>query len=168
MARITGLFEQTFRNLSGQGPSNQPVTFAIIQSEERAGGQAQDPLCNTAFMWSIILIPGPTAIDAFASESWKTKSHEDIDYEKIPRLEARVKAIEGADLYDLVQVTEICLVLNIIVPKNFHVPKFIKYTGTQCPTIYLKSYYNKMTEVVHNGKLLMHLFQDSLIRVAPS
>jgi hypothetical protein len=95
-------------------------------------------------------------------------SHEDIDYEKIPRLEARVKAIEGADLYDLVQVTEICLVMNMIVPKNFHVPKFIKYTGTQCPTIYLKSYYNKMIEVVHDGKLLMHLFQDSLIRVALS
>jgi len=50
MARITGLFDQTLRHLSGQGPSNQPVTFAIIQSEERAGGQAQDPLCNTTFV----------------------------------------------------------------------------------------------------------------------
>jgi hypothetical protein len=79
-----------------------------------------------------------------------------------------VKAIEGADLYDLVQVIEMCLILNMIVPKNFHVPKFIKYTGTQCPTIYLKSYYNKMTEVVYDGKLLMHFFQDSLIRVALS
>jgi len=38
--------------------------------------------------------------------------------------------VEKVDLYDLVQNIEMCLVLNIVVPKKFHVPKFIKYTGT--------------------------------------
>jgi len=55
-----------------------------------------------------------------------------------------------------------CLVPNVVAPKKFRVPKFIKYTKTQCPVTHLKSYCNKMAEVVHDEKLLMHFFQDSL------
>jgi hypothetical protein len=55
-----------------------------------------------------------------------------------------------------------CLVLNAIVLKKFHVPKFIKYTRTQCLVTYLKCYYNKMVEIMHDEKLLMHFFQGSL------
>jgi hypothetical protein len=40
----------------------------------------------------------------------------------------------------------------MVVPKMFYVPDFIKYTGTQCPVTHLKSYYNKMVEVVHDEK----------------
>ena len=36
----------------------------------------------------------------------------------------------GADLYDPVQVVKKCLVLNVVVPKKFCIPEFIKYTGT--------------------------------------
>jgi ribosomal protein S26 len=68
-----------------------------------------------------------------------------IDYDKVEALETRVKAIKGVKLYNPVEATQICLVSNVIVPKNFRVPEFIKYTRTQCPTTYLKSYYNKMT-----------------------
>jgi len=39
MARLTILFKQTLRNVSGKGPSNQPVTFVLnpttAQLEER-------------------------------------------------------------------------------------------------------------------------------------
>jgi hypothetical protein len=56
----------------------------------------------------------------------------------------------------------------MVVPKTFRVPEFIKYTGTQCPMTHLKSYCNKMAEVVHDEKLLMHLFQDSLSGAALS
>jgi hypothetical protein len=38
-----------------------------------------------------------TSIDVFAIESHKTKSFEDIVYDKITTLEARVKAIKGVD-----------------------------------------------------------------------
>ena len=81
-------------------------------------------------------------------------------------LEARIRVIEGVNLYDPVQATEMCLVPNVVIPKKFRVPEFIKYTGTQCPFTHLKSYCNKMTEVVHDEKLLMHFFQDSLSGVA--
>jgi hypothetical protein len=77
-------------------------------------------------------------------------------------LEARIRAIEGVNLYDPVQAAEMCLVPNIVIPKKFRVPEFIKYIGTQCPVTHLKSYCNKMAEVVHDEKILMHFFQDSL------
>jgi hypothetical protein len=40
----------------------------------------------------------------------------------------------------------------------------MKYTETHCHMTHLKCYCNKMTEVVHDKKLLMHFFQDSLSR----
>ena len=55
-----------------------------------------------------------------------------------------------------------CLVPNIVIPKKFRVPEFIKYTGTQCLITHLKAYCNKMAEVVDDDKLLIHFFQDSL------
>jgi hypothetical protein len=55
-----------------------------------------------------------------------------------------------------------CLVPNMVVPKKFRVLEFIKYSGTQCLMTHIKSYCNKMAKVIHNEKLLMHFFQDSL------
>jgi hypothetical protein len=54
-----------------------------------------------------------------------------------------------------------CLVPNVVIPKKFRVPKFIKYTGTQWLVTHLKAYHNKMTEVVYDEKLVIHFFQDS-------
>jgi hypothetical protein len=71
-------------------------------------------------------------------------------------LEARIRAIEGVDLYDPIRAAKMCLVPNVVIPKKFRVPEFIKYTGTQYPITHLKSYCNKMAEVVHDEKLLMH------------
>ena len=51
-----------------------------------------------------------------------------------------------------------CLFPNIGILKMFHVSKFIKYTRTQCPITYLKSYCNKMTEVIHDKKTIYTLF----------
>ena len=45
-------------------------------------------------------------------------------------LEAIIRAIEGLDLYDVVQAVKMCLVPNMVVPKKFRVPEFIKYIGT--------------------------------------
>jgi len=45
------------------------------------------------------------------------KYFKDINYNNIAALEARVKAIEGADLYNLSQVIKIYVVLNVSAPK---------------------------------------------------
>jgi len=170
VARLTSLLEQTLRSTSGEGPSNRPTIFvqlpATAQPEETMSEHGQEPPYNPAFVHSMPPTPAPAVIDAFANESHKTKSSDDID--KMAALEARIRAIEGVDLYDPVQAVEMCLVPNVVVPKKFCVPEFIKYTGTQCPMTHLKSYCNKMAEVIHDEKLLMHFFQDSLSGAALS
>jgi hypothetical protein len=61
------------------------------------GGRGQEPQCNTVFAHSTKPVKTITSIDVFANESYKTKSSEDIVYDKITMLKARVKAIEGVD-----------------------------------------------------------------------
>jgi hypothetical protein len=172
VARLTSLLEQTLRNVSGEGPSNQLAIFiqppATAQPEETMGEHGQEPPHNPTFMHSMPPAPTPAVIDPFANESHRTKSSNGIDQDKMAALEARIRAIEGVDLYDPVRAAEMCLVPNMVVPKKFRVPEFIKYTGTQCPMTPLKSYCNKMTEVVHDEKLLMHFLQDSLSGAALS
>ena len=77
-----------------------------------------------------------------------------------------MRAFEGIHLYDPIKAVEMCLVPNVVIPKKFRVPKFVNYTGTQCPITHLKAYCNKMDEVVNDEKLLIHFFQDSLSNVA--
>ena len=144
VARLTSLLEQTLRNTSGEGPSNPPVTFnqipTIAQPEERMSEHGQEPQHNPTFVQSATPAPAPAVMDAFANESHKAKSSDSLDQEKIAALEARIKVIEGVDLYDPVRAAEMCLVPNVVVPKKFRVPDFIKYSGTQCPMTHLKSY----------------------------
>ncbi|XP_061962423.1 uncharacterized protein LOC133682893 [Populus nigra] len=94
-----------------------------------------------------------TVMEASANDSHQAKSSASIDQAKIKALEARLKVIEGVDLYDLVRAVEMCLALNVVVPKNFRVPEFIKYSGTQCPMTHLKSYCNKMEEYKYNMEI---------------
>jgi hypothetical protein len=42
-------------------------------------------------------------MDAFANESHKAKSSDSIDQDKVEALEARIRVIEGVDLYDPVR-----------------------------------------------------------------
>ena len=99
-------------------------------------------------MQSTILAQVLVVGDAFTNESYKTKCSEGIGNDKITMLEARVRVIKGVDLYNLVQAVEICLSSNKVVPKKLHVPEFIKYLETQYHVTHLKSYYNKMEEVM--------------------
>jgi hypothetical protein len=101
-------------------------------------------------------------IDSTEKESQKGKMVKDEGLEKWTALEERIRAVEGNHLCDLVKAVNMCLVPNIVIPKKFRVPEFVKYTGTQCPITHLKVYCNKMAEVVDDEKLLIHFFQDSL------
>jgi hypothetical protein len=120
------------------------------------GEHGQEPPYNPAFLHLTPPAATPTVINPFANESHKTKSSNGIDQDKMAALEARIRAIEGVDLYDPIRATKMCLVPNVVVPKKFRVSEFIKYTRTQCPITHLKSYYNKMAEVVYDEKLLIY------------
>jgi hypothetical protein len=123
MAHLTSLLEQTFRNASGEGLSNRPTIFVqppeIAQPEETMSEHGQEPPYNPAFVHSMPPTLAPAVIDLFANESHKTKSSNGIDQDKMAVLEARIRAIEGVDLYDPVRAEEMCLVPNVVSRKNF-------------------------------------------------
>ena len=88
----------------------------------------------------------------------KDKVLEEDGLKKLAAIEERMRAIKWNNLYDPIKATEMCLMPNMVIPKKFRVPKFVKYTGTQCPITHLRTYCNKMAEVVHDEKLLIHFF----------
>ena len=129
VASLTNLLEQTLRNTSGEGPSTRPVvatqTQVMKHHEEAIRERVHDSQQNLAFIQSAV--PTPTATPTVIEAS------KGIDQDKMETLEARIRAIERVNLYDPIQAAEMCLVMNVVIPKKFHVPEFIKYTRTQCP-----------------------------------
>ena len=86
--------------------------------------------------------------------------------EKLDLLEERLRAIEGFGDFPFVDMMDLCLVPNVIIPPKFKVPDFDKYKGTTCPKNHLKMYCQKMDAHLRDEKLLIHFFQDSLSGVA--
>ena len=81
---------------------------------------------------------------------------------KLELIEERLKAMEGSDVYGLVDAHKISLVPDLVLPPKFKVLTFDKYNGTKCPSTHLYMYCRKMTGYTSKDKLLIHYFQDSL------
>ncbi|KAJ6952774.1 hypothetical protein NC653_041800 [Populus alba x Populus x berolinensis] len=165
VARLTSLLEQALRDKSGKATlTAQPEPMLVNSFNPQnlgANGLSSD------FQQAMHFQPAyPTrmlfTIDSTENESQKGKMVKEDELNKFIALEQRMRAFEGIHLYDPIKAAEMCLVPNVVIPKKFRVPEFIKYTGTQCPITHLKAYCNKMAEVVHDEKLLIHFFQDSL------
>ena len=50
--------------------------------------------------------------------------------QKLELIEERLKAMEGFDVYGLVDASKISLVLDLVLPPKFKVPTFDKYNCT--------------------------------------
>ena len=85
---------------------------------------------------------------------------------KLDLIEERLRAVEGFRDYPFIDMTDLCLVLDVVIPPKFKVPDFDRYKGTTCPKNHLKIYCRKMGAYSRDEKLLMHFFQDSLARAA--
>ena len=81
-----------------------------------------------------------------------------LEKERIEYMEQRLHAIEGGGNYAFVDMAELCLVPNVVIPPKFKVPDFDKYKGTTCPKNHLKMYCRKMGAYAKDEKLLMHFF----------
>jgi len=81
---------------------------------------------------------------------------------KLDLIEERLRAVEGSGDYPFADMTNLCLVLDVVIPPKFKVPDFDRYKGTTCPKNHLKMYCRKMRAYSRDEKLLMHFFQDSL------
>jgi len=85
---------------------------------------------------------------------------------KLDLIEERLRAVEGFGDYLFADMTDLCLVPDVIIPPKFKVPDFDRYKGTTCPKNHLKMYCRKMGAHSRDEKLLMHFFQDSLVGAA--
>ncbi|XP_050897211.1 uncharacterized protein LOC127104037 [Lathyrus oleraceus] len=80
-------------------------------------------------------------------------------------LEERLKAVEGQSVLGM-DITDLGRVPGVKVPPKFKVSIFDKYTGTTCPKTHVKAYYRKMYAYSKDERLVMHFFQDSLVRAS--
>ena len=64
--------------------------------------------------------------------------------ENLDPIEERLRAVEGFSDYPFADMTDLCLVLDVVIPPKFKVPDFDRYKGTTCPKNHLKMYYNKL------------------------
>jgi hypothetical protein len=110
----------------------------------------------------ILSSQAPITVDLTADGPPSNRSTDFVNSDKLSALGERLRAVEGNDWFDPIRAAEVCLVPNIIVPKNFRIPEFIKYTGLECPNTHLRSYCNKMAKVIHEDRMLIYFFQDSL------
>ncbi|RDX89091.1 hypothetical protein CR513_29216, partial [Mucuna pruriens] len=118
---------------------------------------------------------GPTLIPEIGSHIQPAGIHHLVDLNGIrdqPRepkksLSKRGKIIEGTDNHGL-DAANLCLVPDIALPADFKVPKFEKYKGSSCPRVHLAMYCRKMASYIHQDKILVHCFQDSLTRATLS
>ena len=77
-------------------------------------------------------------------------------------LNKKMKEIEGVDDLGSVDLRELSLVPDLIIPSKFKMPMFEKYDGTKRPENHLATYCHKMAGHAHNEDLLVHAFYDSL------
>ena len=73
---------------------------------------------------------------------------------------------EGVDGLESVNPKELSLVPDVVIPPKFQMSKFEKYDGTKCLENHLATSCNKMAGYAHEEGLLIHVFYDSLTRIA--
>ena len=108
----------------------------------------------------------PDLDDLKEQEKLRMESSEQFEsneaQQKFELIEERLKAVEGSDVYGLVDTYKMCLVPDLVLQPKFKVPTFDKYDNTKCPSAHLYMYCRKMIGYTSNDKLLIHCFQDSL------
>ena len=80
----------------------------------------------------------PDLDDPKEQEKLRRESSEQSENNKAQRklelIEERLKAMEGSDVYGMVDVRTMSLVPDLVLPPKFKVPTFDKYDGTKCPS----------------------------------
>jgi hypothetical protein len=168
---MINLLEQHLRAKNGEGTSTQPPIGAPAA---HVPGASQNLGANSMTEQHFVpaipmqLTQAPIIVDLTANKPSDNRSTGFMNHDKISALEEQLRVVEGNEWSDPMRAYEVCLVPNITVPKDFRIPKFIKYTGLECPNTHLRSYCNKMAEVIHDDKLLIYFFQDCLASSALS
>ena len=131
-----------------------PHPVRVNETGQSSGGNAANPI-------EIPNLDDPTIIERIRQESMEQFQSNEAQ-QKLELIEERLKAVEGFDVYGLVDACKMSLVPNLVLPPKFKVSTFDKYDGTKCPSTHLYMYCRKMTRYTRNDKLLIHCFQESL------
>jgi hypothetical protein len=137
---MTNLLEQLLKAKGGEGTSAQPATgspashFLTASPILGADSVVEQHSAPAIPIW---LAHTPPTVDLIADGPSENRSSGIISQDKISILEEWLRAIEGNDWFDPMQTAKVCLVSNIMVPKDFRVLEFTKYTGLECPNTYL-------------------------------
>ena len=101
--------------------------------EQNLGANAAEPIAT------------PNLDDPSERERIRKESVEQSEQSKAQRelklIEERIKAMEGFDVYGLVDAKKMSLVLDLVLPPKFKVPTFDKYNGMKCPSAHLYMYF---------------------------
>ncbi|KAA3460986.1 intersectin-1-like [Gossypium australe] len=140
----------TIRPPQGQANVGPPINFHV-----GSGSNPGDDPINP-------IVPD---FDIMEKEGTKAESSRQIE-DRYKWLEEKVKAIENAETHYGVDIKELSLVPNLVLPPKFKTPDFEKYNGTSCPGAHLKMFSRQMVGYADNEKLLIHYFQESLVGAA--
>ncbi|KAA3452473.1 RNA-directed DNA polymerase (Reverse transcriptase), Ribonuclease H-like protein [Gossypium australe] len=81
-------------------------------------------------------------------------------------LEEKFKVMETVDYRYGVDAKDLSLVPDLVLPPKFKTLEFEKYNETSCPEVHITRFCRRMAGYVNNNQLLIHCFQDSLVRSA--
>ncbi|KAA3473597.1 hypothetical protein EPI10_023962 [Gossypium australe] len=104
-------------------------------------------------------------LDITEREGIRTESSRQLE-DHCRWLEEKFKALENADHHSGIDAKDLSLVPDLVFPHKFKMPEFEKYNGTSCPEAHITKFCRRVTGYVNNNKLLIHCFQDSLVRAA--
>jgi hypothetical protein len=80
---------------------------------------------------------------------------------RIDKVEAELSKIQTGCIRNI-SFQNLCPFPNVMLPKNFKLPEFKKYSGEGCPMSRLRVYCGDMVSLKSNDQLLIHYFQKSL------
>ena len=127
-----------------------PPPTRVNEGGQNSGANEADP----------IMVPNlddPSEQKKLRKESSEQSENNEAQ-RKLELLEERLKAVEGSDVYGIVDARTMSLVPDLVLPAKFKVPTFDKYDGTKCPSTHLYMYCRKMTGYTNNDRLLIHCF----------
>ena len=99
----------------------------------------QNSRANTAIPITILDLDDPKEQEKIRKESLEQYESNEAQ-RKLELIEERLKAMEGSDVYGLVDAYKMSLVPDLVLPTKSKVPTFDKYNGTKCPSAHLYMY----------------------------
>ncbi|XP_038679443.1 uncharacterized protein LOC119980721 [Tripterygium wilfordii] len=92
----------------------------------------------------------------------KEEEGKGLTVEQYKKMEKWMSSIEGFGPVGALSPHKLCLVKDLIIPPDFKLPAFTLFDGTGIPLDHLTMYCRRMQPYVHDEKIVIHFFQESL------